>query len=87
MNGTMLLLAKPDLSQSDLDVAADLAENGSDAWEKARRLLLAIQGDDYPRVFYNDADHAVTMHGPFHASESPYRRLAMVLESPEMTTR
>lgn len=69
----MLLLAKPDLSQSDLDVAADLAENGSDVWEKTRRLLLASQGDDLPKTFYNDAGLAVTMHGSWHTSEGILR--------------
>jgi len=52
-----LRLSAPELSTADLAVAADLAENGSDAEEKARRRELAelhrdvelgIIRDEYP---------------------------------------
>lgn len=70
----MLLLAKPDLPQRDLDVAADLAENGSDAAAKGNRVLGAGHTDDCPKVFCNDAGFAVTRHAAFHASEYPHLR-------------
>lgn len=50
----MLLLAKPDLSQSDLDVAADLAENGSDRDAKVRKMAMAQFANDLAMGWIRD---------------------------------